>query len=100
MRSSLGTSRNANQYEKAEVKYTQYFLYTRNRPDRACIKGEWIENIIRCPIHSEVQADGRIRHWAKIEEENKYLRVIVLSDGQTVHNAFFDRTFKLSGDAK
>jgi hypothetical protein len=83
-----------------EMKYTQYFLHTRNRPDRAYIRDKWIENAIRCPIYSEVQADGRIRHWAKIEEENKYLRVILLSDGQTVHNAFFDRTFKLPGDMK
>jgi hypothetical protein len=42
----------------------------------------------------EVQADGRIRRWAKIPEANdKYLRVILLEDGETVHNAFFDRTF-------
>ena len=82
------------------MKYTQYFLYTRSRPDRACIKEKWIEDAIKHPIHREVQADGRIRHWAKIEEENKYLRVILLSDGRTVHNAFFDRTFKLPGDVK
>ena len=82
------------------MKYTQYFLYTRSTPDRARIKEKWIEDAIKCPIHREVQEDGRIRHWAKIEEENKYLRVIVLSDGRTVHNAFFDRTFKLPGDVK
>lgn len=33
--------------------------------------------------------------WAKIKEaDNKYLRVILLEDNETVHNAFFDRTFK------
>jgi len=26
--------------------------------------------------------------------ENRYLRVILLEDGETVHNAFFDRGFK------
>ena len=82
------------------MKYTLYFLYTRNRPDRACIKDEWIEMAIKHPIHAEVQADGRIRHWARIEEVDKYLRVILLSDGQTVHNAFFDRTFKFTGEIK
>ncbi len=46
------------------------------------------------PIHTEVQSDGRIRKWKKIEEENKFLRVILLPDGETVHNAFFDRGFK------
>jgi len=40
--------------------------------------------------------DGRIRKWAKIAEmQNRYLRVILLEDGETVHNAFFDRIFKL-----
>jgi hypothetical protein len=27
------------------------------------------------------------------EMDNRYLRVILLSDGETVHNAFFDRRF-------
>jgi hypothetical protein len=27
------------------------------------------------------------------EMENRYLRVILLEDGETVHNAFFDRRF-------
>jgi hypothetical protein len=41
------------------------------------------------------QQDGRIRRWAKIDEmDGKYLRVILLSDQETVHNAFFDRTFQ------
>jgi hypothetical protein len=30
----------------------------------------------------------RFRRW-----ENRYLRVILLEDGETVHNAFFDRGF-------
>ena len=31
------------------------------------------------------------------EEVRKYLRVILLDDGETVHNAFFDRNFKEEG---
>ena len=76
------------------MKYTQYFIHTRNRPDRAYIKVEWIEEVINSPIRSEVQSDGRIKKWAKIKEVGKYLRVILLKDGQTVHNAFFDRKFR------
>ena len=76
------------------MEYTQYFIHTRNRSDRAYIKDEWIEEVINNPIHSEVQSDGRIRKWAKIEDVGKYLRVILLEDGETVHNAFFDRKFK------
>jgi hypothetical protein len=46
------------------------------------------------PIQTERQSDGRIRKWVKIQETNKYLRVILLPDGETVHNAFFDRDYK------
>lgn len=55
---------------------------------------EWIEQVIENPMHREVQANGRIRHWAFILEKGKHLRVITESDGETVHNAFFDRRFK------
>ena len=41
-----------------------------------------------------MQADGRIRKWSYIEGVDKYLRVILLEDGETVHNVFFDRSFK------
>ncbi|MBU1262512.1 hypothetical protein KKG61_08910 [bacterium] len=75
------------------MKYTQYFIHTRSRPDRAYIKDEWIEKAINNPIRSEIQVDGRIRKWTKIEDAGKYLRVILLEDGETVHNAFFDRKF-------
>ena len=77
------------------MKYTQYFLYTKKRPDRAIIKNEWIMQAIKSPICTKIQSDGRIRKWIKIED--KYLRVILLEDGETVHNAFFDRSFKHQG---
>ncbi len=42
-----------------------------------------------------VQQDGRIRRWATIAEmDGRYLRVILLPDAETVHNAFFDRSFQ------
>ena len=76
------------------MKTTQYFAYTRKRPDRAHIKDVWITQAIEHPARTEIQSDGRIKKWAKIEEANKYLRVILLEDGETVHNAFFDRSFQ------
>ena len=77
------------------MKTTQYFRHTRERSDRAIIKDEWIEHVIQNPLKEEVQSDGRIRKWARIAEmENRALRVILLEDGETVHNAFFDRGFK------
>ena len=76
------------------MKTTQYFDYTRKRPDRAHIKEAWIQFVIENPEKTESQSDGRIRKWAKIAEVEKYLRVILLEDGETVHNAFFDRSYQ------
>lgn len=50
--------------------------------------------MIQYPEKTEIQTDGRVRKWAKIQEVDKYLRVILLEDGETIHNAFFDRSFK------
>ena len=78
------------------LKHTQYFLYTRRRPDRALIQDEWIERVLRQPACEAIQADGRIRRWGKVPEmQNRVLRVILLPDGETVHNAFFDRSTQL-----
>lgn len=76
------------------MKTTRYFDYTRKRPDRARIREDWIESVIEKPEKVEIQSDGRIRKWAKISEAGKYLRVVLLEDGETVHNAFFDRSYK------
>ena len=54
----------------------------------------WIEFVIACPQVERIQADGRIRRWASIEPyEGRWLQVVLLPDGETVHNAFFDRRF-------
>ena len=77
------------------MKTTAYFDSTRNRPDRLSIKEEWITYVIENPERIQIQADGRIRIWAKImEAEGRYLRVVLLPDNETIHNAFFDRRFK------
>ena len=76
------------------MKFTRYFLHMRQRTDRAKIKMEWIAETIKNPEYTEVQSDGRIRKWKRIEEEGKSLRVILLPDGKTIHNAFLDRSFK------
>jgi len=76
------------------MKTTKYFDFRRQKPDRKNIRNEWIQRVVNSPIKKEAQSDGRIRLWGKIEEVDKYLRVILLEDEETVHNAFFDRTFK------
>jgi len=51
-----------------------------------------LEQVIKHPEREVMQADGRIRSWARIEgAEGRYLRVVLLEDGETVHNTFFDR---------
>jgi hypothetical protein len=80
------------------MKHTNYFSYVKKRPDRALIEDKWILETITSPIRIVVQSDGRLRKWSYISEEKKYLRVITLSDGETVHNAFFDRSFKEGND--
>lgn len=77
------------------MKTTAYFDSMRARPDRALIKDEWIVQVVEKPEREAVQADGRIRRWARIDDaEGRYLRVVVLSDGRTIHNAFFDRRYE------
>ena len=77
------------------MKTTAYFEAIRGRPDRVVIQSDWIQRVVESPIREVVQADGRIRRWSAVPEaEGKFLRVVLLSDGETVHNAFFDRGFK------
>ena len=76
------------------MKFPNYFKHTRQRKDRKDIKLEWIKYVFEHPEKEEIQKDGRIRRWAKIDEINKYLRIVILEDKDTIHNAFFDRSYK------
>lgn len=76
------------------MKFTNYFKHTQLREDRRDIKSKWIEQVFEQPEKEEIQSDDRIRRWAKIKEVDKYLRIVVLEDKETIHNAFFDRSFK------
>ena len=95
----VGTTETADRVRLAErvgclMEFTEYFLHTRQRPDRRQITDGWIQKAIDAPIREVAQSDGRIRVWCFIPDENKYLRVVLLPDRVTVHNAFFDRSFK------
>ena len=77
------------------MKTTAYFEAIRRRPDRVVIQSDWIQRVVESPIREVVQADGRIRRWSAVpESEGRFLRVVLLADGETVPNAFFDRGFK------
>ena len=76
------------------MKFTAYFEAVRQRPDRAIIRDEWIQHVISNPVREQIQADGRIRRWGPIVEMGKrYLRVVLLPDGETIHSAFVARQF-------
>lgn len=51
---------------------------------------EWISH----PTKTEAQSDGRIKIFARDLKENKWVRIILLEDGKTIHNIFYDRNFK------
>ncbi len=75
------------------MKTTEYFdkVVFVKHPE---VHREWIERVLANPVKKEVQLNGRISFWANISEMgSRVLRVITLTDGETVHNAFFDRNF-------
>jgi len=77
------------------MKTTRYFDAMRRRPDRAAIRMEWIVHVVKRPERETRQSDGRIRRWARVDEaDGRWLRVILLADSETVHNAFFDQDFE------
>ena len=46
----------------------------------------------------EEQVLRKRRFWGRVvpddERQPRYLRVVTLADGKTLHNAFFDRNFR------
>jgi len=78
---------------------TAYFRHVRRLPDRVIIEDEWINRTISDPDWEEIQHDGRVRRWKRIPEAaGRALRVILLADDLTIHNAFFDRDFQEPSD--
>ena len=65
---------------------------------RPYIKKNWCKKALQKPISKKVQSDGRIRYWIFVKELGKYLRVVTLADGKTIHNAFPDRNFREGGN--
>jgi hypothetical protein len=82
------------------MKTTRYFeeQVLRKRP---YLKREWIEFALADPLARIIQPDGRIRLWIRVDlaktGKSYIMRVITLEDGETVHNAFFDRNYQEAG---
>ena len=79
------------------MKTTRYFR-EQVRRKRPYIHPQWCVDIVAAPIRRQRQPDGRIRFWGKVTRPgggaSRILRVVTLEDGETVHNAFFDRGFR------
>jgi hypothetical protein len=79
------------------MKTTRYFeeQVLRKRP---YLERQWCMDVVASPIRREVQPDGRVRFWGPVtapgDMEPRILRVVTLEDGETIHNAFFDRSFR------
>jgi hypothetical protein len=65
-----------------------------NRPDRREIEMEDIRHALAQPTRRMQQTDGRWRHWIWVTSRRRWLRIVIEPDGETVHNAFWDRGFK------
>ena len=77
-----------------DYRFTDYFEQMILRR-RTYIRREWCVRVVEDPIRVEHQPEGRIRFWGSIPElGGRYLRVVTLADGLTIHNAFLDRRFK------
>lgn len=72
---------------------TRYFAFD-VLPRRPYLDPIEIRRIIVFPERRQVQRDGRIRLYGYSESVGHYLRVVLLSDGETVHNAFADESFE------
>lgn len=74
-------------------RFTPYFesIVLNRRP---YLRKAWCLQIVDAPLRTEMQPDGRWRFWGVVPEfGGRYLRVVTLEDGWTIHNAFPDRRF-------
>jgi hypothetical protein len=80
-----------------DLKTTRYFeeQVLRKRP---YIQRGWCVEVLANPLRRAIQDDGRVRLWGRVPGVDgpaaRILRIVVLEDGETVHNAFFDRGFR------
>lgn len=68
--------------------------FDRSRNRHPLVTREVAKQIANSPEHEIVQDDGRVRRWGYSETLDKYIRVILLPDGETILNAFPDRDYE------
>ncbi|MXZ90958.1 MAG: hypothetical protein F4W95_11460 [Chloroflexi bacterium] len=77
---------------------TTWYFDNRVRPRRPYLTMVMCAIVLSDPIRTEEQPDGRFRFWGEIylpgENRPRIMRVVTLSDGETIHNAFIDSGFR------
>jgi hypothetical protein len=79
------------------MKVTGYFAeqVLRKRP---YLPTDSFATILATPSRRSVQSDGRVRFWGPVidprDGQQRILRIVTLEDGETIHNAFFDRGYR------
>jgi hypothetical protein len=79
------------------MKTTRYFTeqVLRKRP---YLPTEAFAAILIAPLRRSIQSDGRVRYWGRMVDlrdgQQRVLRIVTLGDGETIHNAFFDRGYR------
>lgn len=72
---------------------TRYFAFD-VLPRRPYLDMLEILCIVRQPERRVIQRDGRIRIYGYASSADAYLRIVLLPDGETVHNAFVDESYR------
>ena len=72
---------------------TTHYFRDNVLPKRPYLTEAMCSAVVENPTRKDVQPDGRIRHWAFDANLGKWLRMVTLEDGKTIHNAFPDRNF-------
>ncbi len=77
-----------------ELQFTDYFEQEVMRK-RPYLRREWCAAVLAAPERVQREENGRWRYWARIAAlDGRFLRVVTLEDGTTIHNAFPDRGFR------
>jgi hypothetical protein len=80
------------------VEFHPYYVRDVEARKHKEIRREWVLAALENVIAREVQPDGRIRCWGRVDTGGDFgvrvIRVILTEEGGLIFNAFFDRNFK------
>jgi hypothetical protein len=78
-----------------DMRFSSHFEEDRReQQDRERITLAMCERAVSTPVVSEPNRKGRVAYGGYVEDEGRYLKVIVEPDGEEIVTAHFDRGFK------